>query len=404
MSSQLPPSSFLGSRAARLDLARQQFFEEGLTPTGVVSDAVFQSWSRCLRLRHRPGDRAVFEPVTASRSHLALQKNRHLLQAWLEVSPKLESMLGTTSCAAMLTDPTGVLIGASCAGRAHEELMPVATRVGVNLSEEAVGTTAPGVVARTGKAVSVLGADHFFESVKGMHCSAAPIRGITGALAGVLDLSSETLPFAFDAAAVTGLFAAEIENRLLIAQSNDHLVVRFQIADELLDSALVGLVGIDTRGRLAWHNGVARSLLGMSSPQETQDFGLDEMFGLRMAQLASLPETGSSVLTLPNGLMVRARAEMRSPDGPRHFVAVPRTPEVAFTDLGVNEPDASVGQAAEIPSAKTTLRAFDRDLIDRTLQACGGNVSQAARSLQVSRNFIYRRLRSVDSDDLATRG
>jgi transcriptional regulator of acetoin/glycerol metabolism len=60
------------------------------------------------------------------------------------------------------------------------------------------------------------------ESVKNMQCAAAPtIRDITGALAGVLDLSSEVFPFTFDAAGVTGLYAGAIENRLLIAQSTD---------------------------------------------------------------------------------------------------------------------------------------------------------------------------------------
>ena len=164
MTSQMPPTSFFGSRDARVDLARRRFFDEGLVPTGIVTEAVFQSWSRCLRLHYGPTEHAVFEPVTPSRTHLALQKNRHLLQAWLEVSPKLEAALAATSCAAMLTDSTSVIIGACCAGRSHEELMPVATRVGVNLSEEAVGTTAPGIVARTGKAASVLGKEHFFES------------------------------------------------------------------------------------------------------------------------------------------------------------------------------------------------------------------------------------------------
>jgi len=44
--------------------------------------------------------------------------------------------------------------------------MPIATRTGVNLSEDAVGTTAPGVAARTGKAVSVQGGEHFFDNVQ----------------------------------------------------------------------------------------------------------------------------------------------------------------------------------------------------------------------------------------------
>ena len=418
MTSQLPPTSFLGSRSARVALARQRFFEEGLLPTGVVTEAVFQSWSRCLRLHRRPCEQAVFEPVTASRAHLALQKNRHLLEAWLEVSPTLETVLGTTSCAAMLTDHTGVIIGACCAGRAHEELMPVATRIGVDLSEEAVGTTAPGVVARTGKPVCVLGPDHFFENVRNMQCAAAPIRDITGSVAGVLDLSSEAIPFNFDAAALAGLYAGAIENRLLIAQSTDHLVIRLQVAEELLDSALVGLVGIDSRGRLAWHNGAARRLLGVQSSAEAHRHDIESSLSLTVSQLASLPAAGAAMLTLPNGLLVWARAEMRSPDGLRKLVTgspvlvndLAAVETVAPTQVFPSVDDASkcesIAAAVVDPSswpgrpttnASATLRESDRELISRTLQACDGNVSEAAKSLGVSRNLIYRRLRRVRS-------
>ena len=404
------PSSFLGSRAARVDLARQRFFDEGVAPTGVVTEAVFQSWSRCLRLRHRPGDLAVFEPVTASRTQLALQKNRQLLRAWNEVSPTLEALLGTTRCAAMLTDATGVLIGARCAGRAHEALMPVATRVGVNLSEEAVGTTAPGVVARTGKPVCVLGAEHFFDNIHGMHCAAAPIRDITGALAGVLDLSSEGMPFGFDAAAVTGLYASAIENRLLIAQSTDHLVIRVQAAEALLDSPLVGLVGIDAGGHVAWQNSAARSLLGAGSVDADHRDAVRMSFDLTISQLASLPPQGSAMLTLPNGLLVWARAQMQSPDGARKLFAVGELASndqcVATQPAGPAAPDAptwddpltatSSDQHPCVPApaaAPVTLRDTDHALVERTLRACHGNVSEAARSLGVSRNLIYRRLR-----------
>ena len=111
----LPSSSLVQSRAARIELARLRYFEEGVAPTGMVSDTVFESWSRCLRLHGNPHERAVFAPVTASRAQLALTKNRPLHQAWSSEVPRLESVLGTTSCAAMLTDATGVLIG--CASR-----------------------------------------------------------------------------------------------------------------------------------------------------------------------------------------------------------------------------------------------------------------------------------------------
>ncbi|MFM2057659.1 MAG: hypothetical protein RLY71_2044 [Pseudomonadota bacterium] len=409
------PTSLLESRAARLDLARQLFFDEGLAPTGMVSDAVFESWARCLRLRHSPSDQAIFQPVTASRTHLALQKNRQLYEAWLHELPRLEAVLGISSCAAMLTDATGVLIGATCAGRSHEELMPVATRVGVDLSEDAVGTTAPGIVIRTGKPVRVLGGEHFFEGVTAMYCSAAPIRDIGGAIAGVLDISSESIPFGFDAASVVGLYAGAIENHLLIRQSTDHLVIRFQVSPELLDSAMVALVGIDTKGSVVWQNGAARGLLGMHAPNMLAASGsTEEMLGTELRGLTALPEQGAGLLTLPNGLMVWARAEMRAADGRRRLLSV-QVPAAADSNSApvVAEPvpivlaeaarlapesrraeavdDALAGPAA----AAGTLRETDREVIERTLERCEGNVSEAARLLGVSRGLIYRRLRSA---------
>jgi len=37
-------SLFFNSRTERLALARRRYFEEGLLPSGIVSDAVYQSW------------------------------------------------------------------------------------------------------------------------------------------------------------------------------------------------------------------------------------------------------------------------------------------------------------------------------------------------------------------------
>jgi sigma-54 dependent transcriptional regulator, acetoin dehydrogenase operon transcriptional activator AcoR len=412
----LPSSSLFQSRPARLELARQRFFEEGQAPTGVVSAAVFESWARCMRLHGNPHERATFEPVTASRAHLALMKNRPLHQAWMAEVPRLEATLSSTSCTAMLTDATGVLIGSVCVGRSHEALMPVVTRLGVNLSEDAVGTTAPGVAARTGKPVCVVGGEHFFDSVKEMHCAAAPIRDIRGRLAGVLDISSEHIPFAFDAAAVVGVFAGAMENRLLVAQSTEHLVIRFQVAAELLDSAMVGLVGIDVDGHLAWENGVARSLLGgLCLPEHHPERAPDEWFGLAWAQLAALPATGAARLALPNGLQVWARAEMQAPDGRRALVvsaSPPATASVATpavsahavppavpiaTDTevsGVELPAADAPSEGPATSGTPRLRESDLELIQNTLRACSGNVSDAAKRLDVSRGLIYRRLRA----------
>jgi transcriptional regulator of acetoin/glycerol metabolism len=53
-----------------------------------------------------------------------------------------------------------------------------------------------------------------------------------------------------------------------------------------------------------------------------------------------------------------------------------------------------VSTASEPRSAETSIRLKDqgKDLIERTLGSCGGNVSKTAELLGVSRGLIYRRL------------
>jgi transcriptional regulator of acetoin/glycerol metabolism len=235
-----------------------------------------------------------------------------------------------------------------------------------------------------------------------MHCAAAPIRNAQGQLAGVLDLSSEAIPFSFDATAIVGLYAAAIENRLFISQSSEHLVLRFQIDRSLLDSNFVALVGIDLSGELAWMNGTASRLLGLSSTERSPGArSVEGVFGATLSQLASLPRSGAGFLRLANGLMVWARCEMRAPDGHRDLVQgseESRHQEQA-PDAGAQlEVEPSAQEVTPVESAPgegpIRLRDCGKDFIERTLDSCGGNVSKAAEMLGVSRGLIYRRLRS----------
>lgn len=403
-------SLFFSTRADRVALARQRYFEEGELPSGVVSEAVFQSWARCLRLKKNPGGQPEFQAVTASRAQLALQKNRLLRDAWLAEASELDAVLGATNCGAMLTDPSGIVIGTSCARRANEKITPVAHRVGVNFSEEAIGTSAPGIVARTGQQVCVQGAEHYFESVNFMHCAAAPIRDIHGALAGVLDMSSEGMAFNFDATTVVGMYAASIENRLLIAQSDQHLIVRFQMSPAMLDTPMAGLMGVNMAGQIVWRNAAAARLLGTSPEGERdQPCTVDEVLQRSFSQLASTPGSGSSLLRLPNGLLVHVRCELQARDGHRQLFAikppvpaplpVEKIPATPWTPA--SEPEHSAAPPAEFPASElpavnqpepASLRDADVDLIAKTLKECGGNVSAAARKLRVSRGLIYRRI------------
>ena len=76
-----PRQLFSRTHAERVALARQQFFEEGVRPSGLVGEAVLQSWMRCTRA-HGDRDRMItFDAVTPSRLHATLNRNRELLDA-----------------------------------------------------------------------------------------------------------------------------------------------------------------------------------------------------------------------------------------------------------------------------------------------------------------------------------
>ena len=397
----LPAQPFFSTPQQRLALARQRFFDEGVRPSGLVNESVIQSWSRCLQERRDPRERIAFNPVTASRIHSALARSRLLLDAAATNLDQLEQTLAGTSCTAILTDPHGVVVHATRSAPQHGELLlPLARRVGVNLDEAHVGTNAPGISLRTGQPCLVMGGEHFFGPLHTLHCAAAPIRDVHGRIAAVLDLTSEGRPFGFDAGAVVALYATTIENQLLRAQSREHLVVQLQATPALLGTPMEGLAGLDASGRIAWLNNVAARLLGVA--QGDTGLAVDTVFGVGANRLAQWTRaTGPTPHRLPSGLNVWIVARMQGRDGGSASVALPMStaPRASPAAAQVSLPAAA--SMEEAPSAAVpapppaTLRAHDRDLIVQMLQACGGNVSQAARKLGVSRGLVYRHLRQA---------
>jgi sigma-54 dependent transcriptional regulator, acetoin dehydrogenase operon transcriptional activator AcoR len=402
----LPAQPFFSTPQQRLALARQRYFEEGVRPSGLVSEGVIQSWARCLQARRAPHEAVAFNPVTTSRAHSAMARSRLLLDAASNELSQLESTLAGTRCTAILTDPQGVVVHATrTPPRDDQLLMPLASRVGVCLAEDCIGTNAPGVTAHTGQPSVVLGGEHFFGCVQVMHCAAAPIRDVRGQVAGVLDLSSESQPFGFDAAAVVGLYATSIENRLLRAQSQEHIVIHFQTWPSLLGTPMEGLAGIASDGGVAWLNGAAARLLG--HPNVNAALRADELFGLELPRLSALtrrPEASPHRLTC--GLTVWLQARMQAPDGPRKAFALNAAGGVA--GLAANG-SGIAGHLPEPPAKATThaeprlheaasLRTAGRQLIEQTLAACGGNVSMAARKLGVSRGLVYRHVKTLRSE------
>lgn len=370
-----PTQLFFSTPAQRAALARERFFEEGEQPTGLVNEAVLQSWSRCNAAGKRRRDRIEAEPLSALRTDAALRHSRLLRAAASPALAQLEQALVGTPSQLLLTNAQGVIV---CTGQrtpsAAESALPALARLGMDLSEASLGTTAPGIVSATGKGCSVLANEHFNEAILGIQCAAAPIRGVDGQLAGVLDLSVEGRGFGFDAYALIASYARGIENRLLQLQSDDLLVLAFHADPALLGTPLEALAGIDGDGTVRWTNATAARLTGAQR-------GLPalEVFGQPLHALVALARhPGPHALCLPNGLTAWCGARLQARDGAAALTPV----AVACTAPAADEP----------PTAPRTLEETQADSIAQALQAAGGKVARAARALGVSRGVIYRHL------------
>jgi sigma-54 dependent transcriptional regulator, acetoin dehydrogenase operon transcriptional activator AcoR len=340
----------------------------------------------------------ALDPVHRSALSAALARNRRLLDAAHGDLQQLEATLAGTASRLMLTDAAGVIVHVSRgSGDPQQKVLDVATRVGVNLAEDVLGTTAPGIVVQTGMACTVQSCEHFYDLFGHLRCAAAPIRDVHGRLVGVLDVSTEARGFGFDAAAVVGVYATSIENRLLQAQSDQHLVLHFQAAPALLGTPMEGLAGVDGTGNVVWLNATGHSLLGRSAQHGVGS--VDEFFGADLDRLVSLcGTTEAQRMQLPSGLGIWVRGTLGLRDGVdfRHAVAWSTAAPVASAPAPIREPAVAGEAPLSVEPAALSARSLaeaQQHLIEDTLKTHGGNVARTARQLGVSRGLVYRHLR-----------
>jgi sigma-54 dependent transcriptional regulator, acetoin dehydrogenase operon transcriptional activator AcoR len=369
----------------RLALARQRFFADGVHPAGQVAEPIWRSWQRCLQKGLQPARVPALEPVSRSRISYLAARDHLLLKAAQQPFDELQAAVARSGCKVLLTDRDGVLLRVTPARREESAVMHAACRVGVDLREGAIGTTAPSLAAHGGRGCSVRGGEHFHELFGRVFCAAAPIRNRHGAVVAVLDLSIDGQPFGFDARWLVQTYAGTIEDRLRIAQTRQQVLLRLHSAPGALQAPGAGLAAVDEAGRIGWLNAAAAGLIGVDGADARQ-FRVESLLGCDLEQLLQMTHSRApQPVLLPNGLTVWLQAEFR-PLGDGDDDAPPAPPPA---------PAPAPVAAADEPAAEqpATLAQLSRQLIEQTLADCRGNVSQAARRLGVSRGLLYRRLR-----------
>lgn len=160
-----------------------------LTADMPVRPAVKASWTRAMQRGVRPSLPRAPQLLDAD----ALTQLRDDVD-WL---PHAEQVVRTHASSAVLDahilalfDARARMLAATGDPRALDGLADINFRPGALWSEDAVGTNGPGTALATGRAVHIVGAEHYCARWHGWHCAAAPVRDpLTQDVIGVLDLS-----------------------------------------------------------------------------------------------------------------------------------------------------------------------------------------------------------------------
>lgn len=346
-------------------------------------DWIWESWQRCLDRGGEPGRTVEFAPVSCAGSRDAQDANRELLAVADPILQRLARAIAPLRYFVLLTDVTGTVIGTAGVDSHLDADARALARVGVDLSEQSVGTTAISGALREQAPVWLHRGEHFFDNVGVFSCAGAPLWGPDGQCVGMVDLTGARAQERPELVHLVSAYAREVEHALLTATPYT-LALRLAWASRwpLAEAPDHGLLCCDADGRIVGTDRVARQMLPQLQGTQPGGWHLKELFALPWPELFDLARTGGArTVPLWSGLHVH----------------------VTPLDAARSPPAAARTPAAQPESSVRPLRTVETELVFRAVREAGGRVDVAARALGISRATVYRRLRSGRAASAPTR-
>ena len=375
------PRSYCAAPLARLDAiarARHALLVEGVAGSGgLIQPWIERSWQRCLALGHEPRQPVAFDALSRAAMHRAADASQALTQAAHPVLQELGRALADTQYFAILTNAEGVVVEVNGPINRGDRRADLITRVGVDLSERNVGTTAIGAALTELQPVWLHRGEHFFNGTSCYSCAGAPVFGPRGQCVGMLDLTGVDAPERPELKHLVTQSARSIENALALHQAHA-LLLRLNWPGRHLGEDADGLIGLDRDGFVTTSNSAARQmvpqLLGAAAPlAQTHS---SELFALPFEMLFDAARRDAAVMEVPlwSGLLLQALAlPAAHADGS----------SAAARPMPSNAPE---------PLDQRRLKDIETALIRKAVADAKGNVSKAAQRLGVSRATVYRKL------------
>ena len=363
----MPLTTPTSERLMRIDQARDLVFQGRSTEAQPgVSPWIAQSWQRCLDMGLQPGQAVGFDAVSAQHMRRVQEASRPLVQAAQPVLVELARTIADIRYFAILTNAQGIVVDVHGPVNRQDKRADVIARVGVDLSEKAVGTTAISAALSQLQPVWLHRGEHFFQDNSVYSCAGAPVFGPDGLCAGMLDLTGiETM----ERPALKHLVrrsARSIENSWLLSTASA-LVLRLNWPGNQPGDDSDGLVTLDQDGYIIGANPAARQMLSLESRTAGEIMHASDVFAAPWENFFDAAARGAAAKELPlwSGLKLQIQAQACG---------------------------SRVPLQTGLTASPKPLKDIQTDMIRKAVQQARGNVAEAARTLGISRATVYRKL------------
>jgi transcriptional regulator of acetoin/glycerol metabolism len=344
--------------------ARQALLTDGQVNSQVsIAPWVARSWQRCMSAGMQATANAHFDVLSAAQMRRTAEANAQLAQAARPLMEWLGRAIVNTRYFAILTNAQGVVVDVDGGIDRSDVRADLITRVGTDLSEAHVGTTAISTALAEMQPVWLHRGEHFFANTAHYSCAGAPLLGPDGQCVGMLDVTGIDVQERPELKHLVTQTANRIENALVLGQRHA-LCIRINWPGNALGGDGDGIVCLDGDGWVTGANSVARQMVThLASPQGAKQHA-SEVFGAPFEMLfdAARHDTGALELPLWSGLRLQA---------------------------------LPLPQAQELQPLRTEarhLKDIESTLIREAVAKAHGNVAQAAQALGISRATVYRKL------------
>ena len=365
-------------RLRQIQLARQALLHDGAPAIGNLTEPwIAQSWQRCLQSGQRPHHSVSFDMVSAQTMRRSEEANHDLLKAARPALKQLGHAIAETRYFAILTNAEGMVVDVGGQIDRSDPRATVIARVGVDLSEQSVGTTAISAALNERHAVWLHRGEHFFNGNAAYSCAGAPLFGPDGRVVGMLDLTGVEVEERPELKHLLAQSARSIENALTLERAH-RLLVRLNWPGRALGDETDGLVCLDADGWVSGANQAARQMIAQLTSEGDE---------------RAAPKHSSELFAMPFEMLFDAAG--RESYGRPAPIDVPLWSGLRLNAISVKrgqpQPEHGVPRG-QMGGDHQSLREVETALIRKAVVQAKGNVMQAARELGISRATVYRKL------------